>query len=399
MIKLAILTPKNSYEKIKKSLENFEEKIDYIFYNNLYELEELYIKNAQNYDGIITSGPIGYEIIKDNIELITPLYYFDISKGDLFEYLFLIQKNNPNIDFSRVYIDFISPEKSKYWFENIFSDEEKPIFLELNFSNKSLYETLQNNYIKLKNEEKIDIILTRISNMVSFLEKEEIPFRFLFPSEDNIRKTISEVVKDIKILKSEKNQIVFGKVYFKEKKENIEDLIHSISKNCIVKNKKDETEIIMMLEDFNNSNIAMELQKKIKTNFFAGWGRGDNINEARYNATKSYNKSFDLNSNVQYLCTNNSLIMINDLAPSEKKNIEIVEKLETLNIDRESVEIIINLSRNNNEVTCKDLASYLNLSERTASRILVKLEENNLVTSIVFKLNRGRPKKIYKFIF
>ena len=71
MIKLAILTPKNSYEKIKKSLENFEEKIDYIFYNNLYELEELYIKNAQNYDGIITSGPIGYEIIKDNIELIS----------------------------------------------------------------------------------------------------------------------------------------------------------------------------------------------------------------------------------------------------------------------------------------------------------------------------------------
>lgn len=58
MIKLAILTPKNSYEKIKKSLKDIECEVKYIFYNNLYDLENLYLKNAQKYDGIITSGPI-----------------------------------------------------------------------------------------------------------------------------------------------------------------------------------------------------------------------------------------------------------------------------------------------------------------------------------------------------
>ena len=113
MIKLAILTPKNSSEKIKNSLKEITCEIKYIFYNNLYDLEELYLKNAQKYDGIITSGPIGYEIIKNSVELFTPLYHFDISKGDLYKYLFNILKENPKIDFSRVYIDFISPEKKE----------------------------------------------------------------------------------------------------------------------------------------------------------------------------------------------------------------------------------------------------------------------------------------------
>ena len=95
MIKLAILTPKNSSEKIKNSLKEITCEIKYIFYNNLYDLEELYLKNAQKYDGIITSGPIGYEIIKNSVELFTPLYHFDISKGDLYKYLFNILKENP----------------------------------------------------------------------------------------------------------------------------------------------------------------------------------------------------------------------------------------------------------------------------------------------------------------
>jgi len=188
--------------------EGIECEIKYIFYDNLYDLESLYLKNAQEYDGIITSGPIGYEIIKNSVELFTPLYHFDISKGDLYKYLFNILKENPKIDFSRVYIDFISPEKKEYWFQDVFKKEEEPIFYQINFSNKNLYETLKSNYINLKKENKIDMVLTRISNMVKFLKNEEISFDFLFPSEENIKNTVLEVIKDIKILKSEKKQII-----------------------------------------------------------------------------------------------------------------------------------------------------------------------------------------------
>ena len=399
MIKLAILTPKNSSEKIKNSLKEITCEIKYIFYNNLYDLEELYLKNAQKYDGIITSGPIGYEIIKNSVELFTPLYHFDISKGDLYKYLFNILKENPKIDFSRVYIDFISPEKKEYWFKDIFKKEEEPIFYQINFSNKNLYETLKNNYINLKKEKKIDIVLTRISNMVNFLKSEKISFDFLFPSEENIKNTVLEVIKDIKILKSEKKQIIFGKLLFDKISINIEEEIHSISKNCIIKILDKNIEILMLYEDFINSNIALNLKKKFRNNFLSGWGKGNNINEARHNAEKSYIKNKETNTEVIYLVSTNSEIILSEINAKKKKNIEIIEKLKELNITKQNSEKLIELFKNQEKVSCANLADYLNISERTANRLLLKLEENSLAISNLIKINRGRPKKIYTFSF
>lgn len=399
MIKLAILTPKNSYEKIKKSLKDIESEVKYIFYNNLYDLENLYLKNAQKYDGIITSGPIGYEIIKNSVELLTPLYHFDISKGDLYKYLFNILKENPKIDFSRVYIDFISPEKKEYWFQDIFKKEEEPIFYKINFSNKNLYETLKNNYTNLKNNKKMDIVLTRISNMVEFLKNEKISFDFLFPSEENIKNTVLEVIKDIKILKSEKKQIIFGKLLLNEISADIEEEIHSISKNCIVKILDKSIEILMIYEDFINSNIALNLKKKLKMNFFSGWGKGNNINEARYNAEKAYKKSKETNFEVVYLVSTNSEIILSEIDDEKKKNIEIIEKLKELNITKQNSEKLIELFRSKEKVSCASLATYLDISERTANRLLLKLEENNLAISNLIKISRGRPKKLYQLLF
>lgn len=399
MIKLAILTPKNSSEKIKNSLKEITCEIKYIFYNNLYDLEELYLKNAQKYDGIITSGPIGYEIIKNSVELFTPLYHFDISKGDLYKYLFNILKENPKIDFSRVYIDFISPEKKEYWFKDIFKKEEEPIFYQINFSNKNLYETLKNNYINLKKEKKIDIVLTRISNMVNFLKSEKISFDFLFPSEENIKNTVLEVIKDIKILKSEKKQIIFGKLLFDKISIDIEEEIHSISKNCIIKILDKNIEILMLYEDFINSNIALNLKKKFRNNFLSGWGKGNNINEARHNAEKSYIKNKETNTEVIYLVSTNSEIILSEINAKKKKNIEIIEKLKKLNITKQNSEKLIELFKNQEKVSCANLADYLNISERTANRLLLKLEENSLAISNLIKINRGRPKKIYTFSF
>ena len=399
MIKLAILTPKNSSEKIKNSLKEITCEIKYIFYNNLYDLEELYLKNAQKYDGIITSGPIGYEIIKNSVELFTPLYHFDISKGDLYKYLFNILKENPKIDFSRVYIDFISPEKKEYWFKDIFKKEEEPIFYQINFSNKNLYETLKNNYINLKKEKKIDIVLTRISNMVNFLKSEKISFDFLFPSEENIKNTVLEIIKDIKILKSEKKQIIFGKLLFDKISIDIEEEIHSISKNCIIKILDKNIEILMLYEDFINSNIALNLKKKFRNNFLSGWGKGNNINEARHNAEKSYIKNKETNTEVIYLVSTNSETILSEINAKKKKNIEIIEKLKKLNITKQNSEKLIELFKNQEKVSCANLADYLNISERTANRLLLKLEENSLAISNLIKINRGRPKKIYTFSF
>ena len=243
------------------------------------------------------------------------------------------------------------------------------------------------------------MVLTRISNMVKFLKNEKISFDFLFPSEENIKNTVLEVIKDIKILKSEKKQIIFGKLLLDEILIDIEEEIHSISKNCIVKILGKNIEIMMIYEDFINSNIALNLKKKLKEKFYSGWGKGNNINEAKYNAEKSYKKNVDLNSEVIYLVSTNSEIILSEIDAEKKKNIEIIEKLKELNITKQNSKKLIELFKSKEKVSCASLASYLDISERTANRLLLKLEENNLAISDLVKINRGRPKKLYKFSF
>ena len=162
---------------------------------------------------------------------------------------------------------------------------------------------MKNNYINLKKEKKIDIVLTRISNMVNFL-------------------------------KSEKKKIIFGKLLFDKIYVDIEEEIHSISKNCIIKILDKNIEILMLYEDFINSNIALNLKKKFRNNFLSGWGKGNNINEARHNAEKSYIKNKETNTEVIYLVSTNSETILSEINAKKKKNIEIIEKLKKLNITK-----------------------------------------------------------------
>ena len=147
---------------------------------------------------------------------------------------------------------------------------------------------MKNNYINLKKEKKIDIVLTRISNMVNFL-------------------------------KSEKKQIIFGKLLFDKIYIDIEEEIHSISKNCIIKILDKNIEILMLYEDFINSNIALNLKKKFRNNFFSGWGKGNNINEARHNAEKSYIKNKETNTEVIYLVSNNSETILSEINAKKRR--------------------------------------------------------------------------------
>ena len=195
------------------------------------------------------------------------------------------------------------------------------------------------------------------------------------------------------------NGKLIGKILLNKVIKNIEEEIHSISKNCIVKVLDKNLEVLMIYEDFFNSNIALNLKKRLKENFYSGWGKGNNINEARHNAEKAYQKNKETNSEIVYLISSNSELILSEINDKKKKNLEIIDKLKKLNITKQNSEKLIELFKSSEKVSCAILANYLNISERTANRLLLKLEENHLATSELIKIKRGRPKKIYQFSF
>ena len=45
-------------------MKDVEGEKEYIFYDNLNQLKDIYRENAHKFDGVVTSGPIGFEIIR-----------------------------------------------------------------------------------------------------------------------------------------------------------------------------------------------------------------------------------------------------------------------------------------------------------------------------------------------
>lgn len=394
MIKIAILTPKNSYFFIKDATRNLDAHFEFIFYDDLNLLSNIYSSISHKFDGIITSGPIGFEIIKKRVNIVTPLYYFEISKSDLYKYIFKIFKDNSHLDFSKVYIDFISYDNKTFWLEDMFDDKNSPIFMPLDYSNSNLYKNLEANYIKLKNNQKIDLILTRISNMLPFLEKLGIPYHFLFPSKNTIIEILNMVIKDIKAKKYENKSIIIGKI-IGDNLEIINNFLHSNIKNCIIQYSQNYLEIFILKEDFFLNDFYNLKKFHFNENYFIGWGLANTLNEARYFSEISLKENIKTNKNILNLISSTGSLNLYENNNFYGENIDFIKKLDSLNINLEKTKNLIEIFKKGEKITSDKLSQFLNLSLRTTNRLLEKLCKNNIISYDIVKIKKGRPKKFY----
>ena len=93
------------------------------------------------------------------------------------------------------------------------------------------------------------------------------------------------------------------------------------------------------------------------------------------------------------------MTILTGTSEESKKDLDIIERLKEINVTGEKARELIELYKRGEEVTIDKLAKYLNTTERTTSRILLKLEENKMADYFIEKITRGRPKKVYKFKF
>ncbi|MFA6878013.1 MAG: hypothetical protein WCQ76_03805 [Fusobacterium sp.] len=399
MLKLLILTPENSKNYVKEALIGIEEKIEYLIYDDLKQLKDIYIEVAHKYDAVITSGPIGYEIITTNAKIITPVYYIEIDKYELYKCLFDVLRNNSNIDFSKVYIDFISSSEKEYWLEDTFKIKDEPIFCPLDYSSVKLYDTLKENYIKFKNGKKVNLVITRISNMLKFLEEINMPYIFLFPSKNTIRNIVDSAIIDLKAKNSVKKEIILIKLLVKTNLTEVRKILANNFNGIISEPKKKEFEILTLKKDFYSYHIEKLLKKLASFNVNIGFGGGSSINLARIYAEKSYQKNVESDGTVLCLVEENKITTLKTLIADEEDNLLIFDKLKEINITGKRALGLIEVFKANKAMSIKELANYLSTTERTAARILLKLESNNLAQHIIEKIPRGRPQKKYILTF
>lgn len=401
MIKIGVISPENSLPFIEKGINKSDKYcVEYFIYEKLEETVDIYKKNFHKFDVFLTSGELGKTFLEGKLKkIIKPIYSLEIKREELYQILFKILKNKPDIDFSKVYIDFIDKSNKDFYFKNIF-DGDEPFTTEFNIEDPILYERILYNHFILHKEKKIQLSITRLSNLTEKLEKEKIPFIFLFPSEDNIKDTIEHMISEIKIAGLDDKKIVVGKLKHFDTNKNYKSILEKHVKNSIIYELGNEIEIIMIKKDFTDftENLSGKIFSTIGM-ITVGWGCGDSISEARLNAEKAYEKSEIYGEEISYFLEKGKFTALKRLRKKDVRDFGIYEKLRKLNISKTLFETLLKIYEKNIWITSEELAEYIGLSRRTASRILTKLRENNLADMTLEEGSIGRPSKKYKLNF
>lgn len=406
-------------------------KIIYIPYKSLSEIINIYLNNSNKVDAFIFSGELAsYLLMHNKVKLEKPIYNFTLTNEELYRLLLKIAIENPKIDFSRVFIDFISEENNYLGLKNIFPKDKFP-YTEKFTIDDTVYEKALKVSEKLFNEGKIDIYITRLGNLEEVLKQKGIKTFYLSPSKENIINTYEKVINELKMKQFENNQIVIGNISIpgitnNYKNYNFELQLLDLHKVLIEFAQKHYITFSIervgasfnlyisngILKEYTNnySNCLLLSYIKETLNFKIniGWGIGNAIEQAKRNALYANSESDKHKGNCSFIVTDENRV----IGPLSEDNCLVYENLgnsyienisKGMNISPINIQKILGLMKklNTNELSATDTAYYLGISERSANRLLSKLVENGNA-SVTYKKSeklRGRPQNIYLINF
>ncbi|WP_423800619.1 transcriptional regulator [Neobacillus sp. SAB-20_R2A] len=430
MIKIGVITTPYSLGRIKKIEPMIREQCELIFipYRKISEIKELYEHYQPFCDGFVCSGELGYKILsKNTAHFSTPTFYLDIPEGDFYKHLFTISNANKDLNFSRVFIDFISEENGFMGLQKVLKEEEFPYTHDLEVL-EDIYERTFEKHLTLWKQGKTDLSITRMSNVVSRLEESGIPHIFIFPSIESILEQMKQIINEVQLARLMDNQLAIGIITI-EGQETMSDLdfkqilLHKALMEyndqykilSAIQKKHDCFEIITsygelkeLTNQFTQCSVLEYLNKTLSFNTYIGWGAGSSLYQAKTSAENA-NKEAQLHGiSCAFVITDNQEIVgplgeehciqiINTVEPQLE---QLSEKLEisTLQIKKIMAVIAKNMT---DELTADELAFHLKITLRQANRILNKLEEKGIAKISHKKQEklRGRPKKVYKLNF
>lgn len=426
---IGILGPLDSALKIKEYLKDIDEYLQVKLYTKekISDSVELIEQCESECDGIIFTGCGVNEVIQYNYELKKPNTFVTRSDTSILKVFWDMKNLNLNID--KISIDVVDKEMV----EDV--AKEFDIGLEvikcLPFSKNMSEDECLSWHLDLYNSGNVNIIITAFMNIYNQLKEDGYPVFLLKPTKSLVKVCYDQIISQCAINKAEYSQIAVEILSFNNNKNNIENYYS----NMIRKSDIDKF-IIEYVRSINGALFPFgrneyiifsnkgtinkdsnyfklyKLQKDIKGVGFSlcvGIGFGTTAFKAETNAHKALQRSIDSKDNYMYLIDEDENIrgplgsedeMEYCLVPKDKSIIEISE---STGLGCETISKIIAISENRNSYVydSKELAGYLDISERSARRILQKIILANLgqIHSKESGRGAGRPKNLIEILF
>ncbi len=403
--------------------------ITYLPYATSAELVNVYLDNVNKFDGILFSGEFPYVYITENVCRITkPCRYLCIKEIDIYLTIAKLFANNPNIDFTHVSFDSATIKETgsdiSPIMREIFSADKMPYLnyeLDTAVYNSVVYDTVMNVYRDIWKSKKAELIVTQLTNIADRLKSENIPYYLLRPSKITVIEIFNQLISDIKSARYENSLAACCTVQIahnnpsEEEYDALEKALNDFNSRqnmCFVIRRNGEFFDLVtssanareLTNNYISCMITSFLLESVSFHTYIGWGIDLDIVTAHQKAVYAIRESNRDPHRYTYMVNENDEVVgpfggdrtiVYQMNPG--KRISNIAK--NLGISAINLEKLVSLQKNKNitEFTAADLVFYLDITPRSATRILKKLSEHGAATKVnSMQLNsRGRPSAIY----
>ncbi|EST53969.1 hypothetical protein T458_22500 [Brevibacillus panacihumi W25] len=437
MVNIGFISAEQSVFRIKE-IESLLHKLcnlQIFTYKHLEEVKDIYLSQSLFLDGMICGGELAYLVLKKDIpELMIPTDYVDITERDFYKLMYSIQAKNRDLCPSRLAIDCLGKYNHYLGLKEVLPPELFPYTPQKADERLLLtYDEILDFHLSLWLQGKVDLSITRYSNVVNKLKENDIQFIHLYPSHESIIDKFNKMISDIQISQLVDKQVAIGNISIRNV--NLQDantgqldlqlmLLHkSLLEYAslhhlpfMIQKRQLHFEIITSLRDlketlthhYTSCSLFEYLSEQLPFKVNIGWGSGDSLHKARTNA-QSANKAAEAHpNNCSFVITEDDQVIgpLGDKACIQFSNSmnEQIEKWSVqLGISPLQIQKIVAVidKTNSNELSSEDVSFYLGITIRSANRFLNILQDRG-VASVSYKKQeklRGRPKKMYRIDF
>lgn len=431
MKQIGLIGPEKSIEIIESVLNkvDFECQFDINTYASLEEIKDIYNKKHHQWDGVLFSGELGHTYLEENVEnldIISRFILFDEKHILGFLLRFLIER--PELPLSKIYVDFIGEVNDFMGLKRYIPENHMPKTLSVKRILDISYDDLLDEISELWQLGEIELVLTRVTNNIPKLEALGIPYIHVLPTDESIIESIHSAIKEIELDQMKKHQSAVGLIEILPEGDKEKDFKESeydeVSLHKVLVDYRKANNLEMSIQkmpggfeitfgknqiDGEENNFAFPLIDYIKTHFEGhfniGIGFGNSIEIGRYHALKALKESRLYDEDCGFIASPNrnavgpidSELWIRYKLPDEKAN----GLAKRLNISPSNlVKVIALWDAGFEPLTSEMVAQYLNITLRSANRILTKLYDYHILKlyekeGAQLQRGKGRPTKAY----
>lgn len=433
--KIAIITTDFLSDYIQHAFSklNLDCSYELFIYKTFRDIPDLIPQISKDVTGILTSGSFPAQVIRlsypDLPYIIMPFNTDDESICHLF--LRLLDEDR-TLDFNRISEDVISihnVELRTYLRDGV--SYSLAATADQVVSEKTLEELYQienyifNHHMHLWNDGQIDLCVTRFSSLVEPLREAGIKVLFPYPSIVYINDVCQKLFKEIEYRTLQEHCPASIAISVIPMSGNQEQLLFSMEHHTLLL----QSALIEFLGDSNleyvfrrtdsaleivtqqkNVNMLTEnrqcckiqnfLKQKAGHKFFIGYGLGWNLEHARMNALNALQKAESFRKSTSFIMDADNKLM-GPLRPAENISSPVPKTPKSsASFSHEKKKEVLTIIRSfpNHEATSQDLADKMQVTKRSANRILSAMLNEHLIEIARTQTTaaKGRPERIYR---